>query len=351
MARTAFRTRKERVHLMQPLAHQNRLLCVVVLAGLIASGLPAYAQNAPVEDVDGAARAFEEGQRAQLHRDYARAAELFELADRSAPNAAALRSAIRNFEASGNPAHAATLAARAIERYPNDAETRKLAERVVAHLGPTLGELVVRCSLACALVLDGGATSDAPLTAHRIYVTPGDHAVIARFNDGRSASRPVTAAAGATSELAVDPPPAPPVVATTPSPTAEAPASAVVTSAAPALVAPAPERPDRRLSPAVAIVGMALTAGLAGALVWSGLDTLSARDKYTANPTKAGYDDGLSRQYRTDGLIAGTAALGVATIAIAIFATRWHRRPPGERRVSFRPFGAGGATVGLAVFQ
>jgi hypothetical protein len=341
---------------MQPLAHHSRLLCLTLLAALVAASTPAYAQNSPVspapaEDVDGAARAFEEGQRAQLHRDYARAAELFELADRSAPNAAALRSAIRNFDAAGNPAHAATLAARALERYPNDAETRKLAERINARLAPTLGELVVKCASACALVLDGGATSDAPSAAHRVFVLPGDHAVIARFNDGRSASRSVTATAGATSELAVEPPPV--VVAaaptTTPS-TNEAPASAV-TDAQPELSTVAPKR-DRRLNPAVAIVGLAVTAGLAGALIWSGLDTLSARDRYKANPTQAGYNDGVDREHRTDGLIAGTAAVGVATIAIAIFATRWHRRPPSEQRASvrLRPFGAGGA-AGLAAFE
>ncbi len=341
---------------MQPLAHHTRLLgLATIVVSMTIAGI-SYAQNSPAEDVDGAARAFEEGQRAQLHRDYARAAELFELADRSAPNAAALRSAMRNFDAAGNPAHAATLAAHAIERYPNDLETRKLAERLLARVTPTLGELSVRCAVDCALVLDGRATSDAPSATHKLYVAPGDHAVIARFNDGRSATKSVTATAGATSELAVEPPPQP--VVTTPPPTNEAPASAVVTNPAAAAAAPAPAAPvvekrDRRLNPALAIVGLALTAGLGAATIWSGLDTLSANDRYQKNPTQAGFNDGLDREHRTDGLIAGTAALGVATLVIAIFATRWHSSAPAERRASVRlqPFGAGGAAAGLATFQ
>ena len=341
---------------MQPLAHHTRLLGFLTIVVSIAIGGLTYAQNSPAEDVDGAARAFEEGQRAQLHRDYARAAELFELADRSAPNAAALRSAMRNFDAAGNPAHAATLAAHAIERYPNDAETRKLAERLLARVTPTLGELSVRCAMDCALVLDGRATSDAPSGTHKLFVAPGEHAVIARFNDGRSAMKSVTATAGATSELAVEPPPQPPQPPQqigTP-PTNEAPASAAVGNPAPPVgTAVVVEKRDRRLSPAVAIVGLALTAGLGAATIWSGLDTLSANDRYKKNPTQAGFNDGLDREHRTDGLIAGTAALGVATLVVAIFATRWHKSAPSERRAAVRlqPFGVGGATAGLATFE
>ncbi|HWE31301.1 MAG TPA: hypothetical protein VHB97_25020, partial [Polyangia bacterium] len=149
---------------MQPLAHHTRLLGLATLVVSMAIGALSYAQNTPAEDVDGAARAFEEGQRAQLHRDYVRAAELFELADRSAPSAAALRAAMRNFDAAGNGEHAATLAGHALERYPADPETRKLAERLLAKLAPTLGQLSVRCPADCALVLDGRATTDAPTT-------------------------------------------------------------------------------------------------------------------------------------------------------------------------------------------
>jgi hypothetical protein len=339
-----------KVHLMQPVAHHRWLLCVGVFAILIASDATAHAQKAPAEDVDGAARAFEEAQRAQLHRDYARAADLFELADRSAPNAAALRSAIRNFEAAGNAAHAATLAARAIERYPNDAETRRLAEHVTARLAPTVGELVVRCTPACSLVLDGGATPELPSAAHRIYVTAGEHAVIARFSDGRSASQAFSATAGAASELAIEALPLPPASSQSPPATPMSPAvpsARTVETQAAVVAEPAPRARDRRVSPALAIVGIGLTAGLAGALIWSGVDTLSARDRYAAHPTLAGYNDGLSREHRTDWLIGSTALLGVATLAVAIFATRWHRHPAGERRVAWLQLGVGAGPATL----
>ena len=52
--------------------------------------------STPGSDVNAAAAAFQEGQRLQLAREYARAAEFFEIADHAAPSAAALRSAIRS---------------------------------------------------------------------------------------------------------------------------------------------------------------------------------------------------------------------------------------------------------------
>ena len=70
-------------------------------------------------------------------------------------------------------------------------------------------------------------------------------------------------------------------------------------------------------------VGAGLTVGVAGALLWSGLDTLSARDAYAAAPTQAGYNDGTSRELRTNALIGVTAVLGVATAVGAAFFTEW----------------------------
>lgn len=64
----------------------------VVLGMALLGVQPLYADAvAPAGDVAGAARAFEEGQRAQLRHDYDQAAELFELADRMAPSAAMIR--------------------------------------------------------------------------------------------------------------------------------------------------------------------------------------------------------------------------------------------------------------------
>jgi hypothetical protein len=96
-------------------------------------------------------------------------------------------------------------------------------------------------------------------------------------------------------------------------------------------------------------IGAGLTAVSAGVLVWSGVDTLTARDAYVANPTEAGYNDGVGRETRTNVLIGVTAALGVATAVSAALFTEWSGRPRASvSRVL--PFGGphpGGASVGV----
>jgi hypothetical protein len=88
-------------------------------------------------------------------------------------------------------------------------------------------------------------------------------------------------------------------------------------------------------------------------LVWSGLDTLTARDAYVANPTGPGYEDGVGRELRTNVLIGVTAALGVATVTGALFFTDWTsaRRRSASR---LQPFAlahpSGGAAGVIASF-
>jgi hypothetical protein len=77
------------------------------------------------------------------------------------------------------------------------------------------------------------------------------------------------------------------------------------------------------MSPAVFWVGTGLTVIAAGALTWSGLDTLNARDDYEENPTRDGYEDGVDRQRRTNILAGVTAGLGAMTLGIGLFATDW----------------------------
>ena len=80
-----------------------------------------------------------------------------------------------------------------------------------------------------------------------------------------------------------------------------------------------------------------------GPIVWSAVDTLSARDAYVAAPTEAGYTDGVSRQTRTNALIATTATLAAATVVTAFF-TDFRGRP--HTAVAAAPL-PGGAAFGL----
>ena len=164
----------------------------LILLGVLLLPFGASAQEARPDDVQSAAAAFGEAQRAQLRGDYAQAADLFELADRSAPNPAALRSAIRNRRAASQTARAATLAAEAIARYPDDVETHALATETLAELSPSLAAVHVSCTPACSLAIDGRAAHDRALERFEIFVEPGSHELAASWG-GSPVTRTLTA--------------------------------------------------------------------------------------------------------------------------------------------------------------
>jgi len=88
--------------------------------------------------------------------------------------------------------------------------------------------------------------------------------------------------------------------------------------------APPPPPPPSPLQSKWTFIGTATATAVVGGLaLWSGLDTLSARDRYVDTPTEAGYHDGVSKEKRTNWLIGGTAVLGAATLGLGLFVTRW----------------------------
>jgi hypothetical protein len=309
--------------------------CVVAVVLWAWPGL-ALAQQAS-EDVEAAAQAFAEAQRAQLRGEPSRAAELFEIADQAAPSPAALRSAIRNRESAGQEVRAATLALRALERYPEDRETRDLANATIERLAPRLVRARAVCSVPCSLLVDGGVVGP-PAATVDFFVTAGPHAVEARWPHRRTILRSVESSLGTSIEFTITAPPE--SVSQAPAPAAPKPPAK---DSSPILPAPAeqPPRGDRveastsggGLPPAVFWTGAALTVVAGGFLTWSGLDTLSARDDYKQAPTQAGYDHGVKLETRTNILAATTAVLGVATVGVALFATDWG----GDVNVSLGP--------------
>jgi hypothetical protein len=306
-------------------------LTVLLTAALVTlAPLTALAE----EDVAAASAAFSEAQRAQLRGDYSRAAEFFELADQSAPSPAALRSAIRNRETAGQDARAATLALRALERYPDDRETKEVADGALSRLAPKLVRVKVTCNEPCRITVDGGLAVSDPVQSHELFVTPGAHAIEGRWSGRPVASRPLEGTAGGSFELALEAPPAPPPGAEG-APTSPAPAQ---TSAPPAPAAQGsvhlvpidvpPPTSRSGLSPAVFWAGTGLTVVSGALLTWSGLDTLDKRNEYEENPTQDRYDDGTKLELRTNVLAATTAVLGVSTILIGAFATDWSGEGP-----------------------
>lgn len=294
----------------------------LLLIALSLAPLSATAQG----DVQAAASAFSEGQRAQLRHDWARAAELFEIADRASPSPEALRSAIRSHQAAGHDARAATLALRAIERYPEDRSMRSWAQRRVRGYSRSLGRLTVTCSVPCTMTLDGGVVETSAISGTDQFVEPGSHAIDATWPDRPARHETTEVAAGQTATVSIE---APAVQESEPEP---APEPAVVSEPEPEPLqtpAPAPRQPEppeeerSGISPAVFWIGTALTVAAGGVLAWSGLDTLSKRDDYVAHPTREGYESGTDLELRTNLLIGGTALLGTLTLAIGIFATDW----------------------------
>ncbi len=266
-------------------------------------------------DVAAAAGAFSRAQRAELAGDHARAAEFYELADSMAPTPEALRSALRTRLAAGQRAIAAARAEALRARYPDDAESKALADKTLEDLGSQLGRFEVECRpRACAVIVDDEAAGSDAQEHHVIYLEPGAHQIAAAFGSQRADAKPVEAKAGERGKLEFD---APPPVA---EPAAGG-ADGVQTSASGADVARDMKR-SGGLSPVWFAVGAVVTTGVGAAAIWSGVDTLNQRDEYNKQRTQKGYEDGLDLERRTNVLFAATGVAAVCTVVIAAF-TDW----------------------------
>jgi hypothetical protein len=312
------------------------LLALIILS----VGAPVSAQDQA--DVQGAARAFSEGQNAQLRGENARAAEFFELADRLAPSAAALRSAIRTRRAAGQHAEAATLALRAFERYASDAEVRRVAEEAMGE-APRLARLRISCTGGpCGLTIDGRALVMAAVERLEVFVNPGPHVLRATWEAGGETQQNVDAQVGGDVSLELAPPPR----STDPDPdpdtdTVADPVTEPDTVRLPDPIptpdpAPTPAEP-RGLSPWLFWSALVATVVVSGIAVWSGLDTLDANEDYEAMPTFERYEAGVDLELRTNILIAGASVLAIGTAVLAVL-TDWSGDPVSTEE---RPLSAG----------
>lgn len=302
---------------------------ISVLALVVSVGGTAYAQDAaeptPAQ-VRTAAEAFDKGREAYKAEDYVEAAEQFEKADNNAPSPAAIELAIRSRDKAGELDRAATLASLALKRHPEDGNLLKLAGELAKRANSTLFELTTTCDQPCDLTVNGKIVHGAPDTQRMLYVQPGALTVRAGWADNRSDSKQLQAEAGGKGELSF-----------------VAPNTAATASMAKEPTEPTPEPPPpttpvadegpakKGWSPTVFYVGAGLTAVLGGITVWSGLDTVNnpgsdkvkaACDNHEPN-CQSLYDEGRSKQTRTNILIGATAVAGVASIAIAAFFTDW----------------------------
>jgi hypothetical protein len=296
------------------------------------------AASAAHADVTAAARAFSEGQAAQLAGDFERAAQDYELAYSIVPSKEALRSAVRARLLANQLARAATLAELLAASYADDPASQKLAGEVLADARPKLAKVVLACSASCTVAADGKALPLATAARHEFYLAPGKHAVEIGFGGGVTVTPAIEAVAGTVKELEIVKPE--PTVVVQPPPPQPPPPQQLI------LPPPPPPRPHRGgLSPWGAIGGGVITAVFAVETIVWGVKTEHDKQHYDANPTPANWDVGHHDENVTNGALILTSVIGLTTAYIAIFQTKW--RGDAAPTVSVQPTrGGGAASVG-----
>jgi hypothetical protein len=308
----------------------NLALRISVLALVLSVGTAAHAQDAGSEPTPAqvriAAEAFDKGREAYKAEEYVEAAEQFEKADSNAPSPAALELAIRARDRAGELDRAATLMSLALKRHPDDANLLKIASDLSKRASATLFELTANCDSPCDLTVGGKIVHGAPDTQRMLYVQPGKLTVRAGWADNRNDSKQIEAEAGGKGEV-----------------TFVAPSTAATEHMAQEPDEPAPPQPPpvtnpdhdsvakKGWSPTIFYVGLGLTAVVGGITVWSGLDTVNnpGADKVKAScdahqdDCNDLYQQGRSKQTRTNVLIGATGVVGAATILIGVLATDW----------------------------
>lgn len=321
---------------------------LTINAIMIAIALVGMASSVRADDVNGAAKAFGQAQEATLAGDPARAADLYELADELAPSAPAVRNAARARLAAGHEAMAATLAADMLRRYPNDKESRDVAEAILSKLTGKLAQFDVACDEPCTISLDGKATSGKPRTQHTFFAQPGARSIGATFEGNRQAAKQITALVGQTTTVKLDAP-----ARTAPASESATPAGVRVQPATSRGSSPSTQTSSHGLAKKWFVIAAIGAVAVGGIATYEGMQTLDTRDQIRA-ATAAGdsahakqlYDDGRTTQLATNVLIGTAAAAALATIALAVM-TDWSGR--GEHREAPSPVAvtpvSGGAVV------
>lgn len=322
-------------------------LGVSLIALALGAPLNVHAQAAPAEptpaQVRAAAEAFDRGREAYKAEEYVEAAEQFEKADNSAPSSAALELAIRARDKAGEIDRAATLLALALKRHPGESNLLKLATDLDRRVKADLFMLTANCDTPCDLTVGGKIVHGPPDTQRTLFVHPGTIVIRAGWADNRSDSKQVDAEKGGQGEVSF---------VTPPTPAGEAMAKEAV-PVAPPPVDPAATKDEGAVKksggwpPAIFFVGAGLTAVVGGITIWSGVDTVNnpGADKVKEECGDQGescalYQEGLSKQRRTNILLGVTAGVGVATILIGVFATDFSggkSAPPAEAAKRLRP--------------
>jgi len=291
------------------------VLVAAALAVGVCAAPPAHAEG---RDVKKAGAAYDEGVKLFEQARYAEAARAFLRADEIAPNSAALSSAMAAARRGSEHLLVARAADRALAREGQDSKLAAQARQALSEAAPHLARLQASCEpTPCELVLDGD-----DIEAGQRYVLPGTHRLEARGRSNATAEHGLELNAGATYQVVLHPTiPTQPARAAAVSQSAPqaSPARSEKNEAAPPPAA-APQRDsrasERPISPGVFYAAVAVDLTLIGLTVWSGFDTLAARDDLPERPTEEQVDDVTARVRRTDFLLLGSFVMtGLTTYA------------------------------------
>jgi hypothetical protein len=301
----------------------------LLLAAALAAPVLLPARAAHAQDLPAAANAYSTAQKAEMSGDHEAAADLYELADSLAPTPEAVRSALRARKNAGQLGAAAVHAETLISRYPDDKRSRSIADATLAEAKKKLARYAIRCQpKPCNVVVDGSAATTNEKEEHIVYLSAGEHSLVARFGKQDTEAQPVSGEAGGEASLTFDAPPEPP-------PSALPAPGESTTAVGPAGIGDTGTRRSGLPLP-VFITGAAVTVGLGVVTVWSGLDTLKARDDYRDSNTRTDWEQGKDREKRTNILIGATAGAAVITGVVAFF-TDWGGGDAAQARSVSKP--------------
>jgi hypothetical protein len=275
-----------------------------------------------------AAEAFDRGREAYKAEHFAEAAEQFERADASAPSATALELAMKARDRAGDLDRAGTLAALGLARYADDPNIATTAPEIIQRARAELYEVTVSCAQPCELADGTQIVHGFAAKQRTVFLTPGQHSLRAGWADGKTQSKSIEAMAGMNGELAFEGPAAEPVEAVVAPPPEPEPEPDTP---------PVAEQPAKGWSPVVFWIGAGATVVAGGVTAWSGIDTLNNPGKERVQNECDLYQEGRSKQARTNVLLGVTGGLAVATGLIGVLAVDWGGKSPASGEARARP--------------
>jgi tetratricopeptide (TPR) repeat protein len=292
----------------------------------------ATAQEGDARQRQAAAEAYDQGTAAYVAKDYEKAAQWFETANRLSPAAPALIQSARSHYKAGSLARAATLALQLTQTYASEPTALEVGETLLNDTAGSLVRVEVTCD-GCSLDVDGTLQE-----FKAFFVSPDEaHKVTASFEHGERSSE-VSGSAGDRKELSFDAPP-PPVVVNPDQPGGADPDEG-------GSFTDDGRRRDavkRPLPPIVTFIGAGLTGALLIGSIISTVDVYARADKYEGAADEANaacredrpdctslynrandlLDDGEPTEMRTTILWVATGVVGAATAIVALTLTDW----------------------------